>query len=657
MRLTIGKKLGLGFFAVLALMAISAAIVFASVGNMNRAIQTVANCDQMLNGLNHSIAALRGYVILGDAAQQAEFFTSERLSAWENIDAGMSGILADSADFRDAGISETIERVKRDLPRLRESQDQVEKLAHTPDNIPAVRILLEDASPEAETILNAITIMIDAEATNEASAERKALLKNLADLRGSLAQSVSDMRAYLLAGEASFRDEFDTHWAQNQSAYAALEAQSPLFLGPQLASWRELQESRDAFSPLPRKMFASRAGEDWNRALHIMETKSAPQGGAQRKDLEELKTIAGSDLHAARRMVTVTLIAATLMAVAIGALIAVLLSRSMANSIQQVLSCVQSVANGDLTGHEVRIDSRDELGALSQGVNAMVQSLRGILSAANRTTSEVAAASSEIATGAQQQLATLNQTATSLNEITTTSEEFKATMQEFADRARAVQEAADETTERTADGRRLTQKSAAKISQVRDNSLTAGKSVLKLAEQMQRIGEITATVNELAEQTKLLALNASIEAARAGDEGRGFAVVATQVRELANQSKESAGRIEGLISSTQKSMQEVVAKIHDGSRLAEDSAESVEQMAQTFEEIAQAIEQTREAMSQMHTGARQQEQGLVELVSSIAEIDTSSRETVAAAEQTQKAIVAIDQRIQSLNANIARFKT
>ncbi len=174
---------------------------------------------------------------------------------------------------------------------------------------------------------------------------------------------------------------------------------------------------------------------------------------------------------------------------------------------------------------------------------------------------------------------------------------------------------------------------------------------------MQRIGEITATVNELAEQTKLLALNASIEAARAGDEGRGFAVVATQVRELANQSKESAGRIEGLISNTHKSMQEVVSKIEEGSRLSEDSAESVEQMAQTFEEIAQAIEQTREAMSQMHTGARQQEQGLVELVSSIAEIDSSSRETVAAAEQTQKAIVAIDQRIQSLNATIARFKT
>jgi len=266
-------------------------------------------------------------------------------------------------------------------------------------------------------------------------------------------------------------------------------------------------------------------------------------------------------------------------------------------------------------------------------------------------------ASNEIAAGAQQQLAGLTQTATSLNQITTTAEEFKATMQEFADRARAVQEAADDTTKQTAAGRILTQESGARIEQVRINSRTAGGSVLKLAEQMQRIGEITATVNEIAEQTKLLALNASIEAARAGEEGRGFAVVATQVRELANQSKESAGRIESLITDTQRSMQEVARRSEEGSRLAEDSVESVQQMAKAFEEIANAIEQTREAMSQINTGARQQEDGIVELVSSITEIDTGSRESVASAEQTQKAIVAINQRIQSLNESIERFKT
>ncbi len=285
----------------------------------------------------------------------------------------------------------------------------------------------------------------------------------------------------------------------------------------------------------------------------------------------------------------------------------------------------------------------------------IVRSIGRSLGECTAATQKLSMSSTEIATGAQQQVTSLNQTATSLNEITTTAEEFKATMQEFADRARAVQEAANETAKQSAEGRTLTQESATRIEQVRVNSQAAGESVLKLAEQMQRIGEITATVNEIADQTKLLALNASIEAARAGEEGRGFAVVATQVRELANQSKEAAGRIESLISGTQKSMQDVVRKIESGSRLSEESTGIVRRMTSAFDEIAQAIQQTTSAMGQISTGAKQQEMGITELVSSITEIDSASKESLASAEQTRKAILSIDERIKQLDQTMATF--
>lgn len=359
---------------------------------------------------------------------------------------------------------------------------------------------------------------------------------------------------------------------------------------------------------------------------------------------------------AARRNLVVSQIVILTVGIAGAGLLFYALGRVLTAPLAGMVQSADAIAQGDLT-QSALAEGGDETGRLAAAFNKMVTSLRGILTESKGLTGEIASSSKEIATGAQQQLSSLNQTATSLNEIMTTAEEFKATMQEFADRARAVQEAADDTTQRTAEGRTLTQESASRIEQVRMNSQTAGESVLNLAEQMQRIGEITATVNEIAEQTKLLALNASIEAARAGEDGRGFAVVATQVRELANQSKEAAGRIESLIVDTQKSMQEVAGKTEEGRRLSEDSVDSVQKMAQAFEEIANAIEQTREAMAQINTGARQQEEGIAELVSSITEIDSASKESVAAAGQTQKSIVAIDQRIQSLNESIARFKT
>lgn len=270
-------------------------------------------------------------------------------------------------------------------------------------------------------------------------------------------------------------------------------------------------------------------------------------------------------------------------------------------------------------------------------------------------TSQVAAASSEIASGSQQQLASLNETVTSLNQVSSTAEEFKTTIQEFADRSRSVQEAAGETAKQASEGRSLAQQSARQSEAVRDDARAAGETVLQFADQMQRITEITDTVNEIAEQTKLLALNASLEAARAGEEGKGFAVVATQVRELANQSKTAAGNIASLISDTQRSLQSVVDRIEQGSLKSDETATMVKTMADQFEQIVAAFSQTADAMTQIAGGARQQEEGIVELVAGLTQIESASKETAASAEQTQKSIADIDRQMNTLNEAMANL--
>ncbi|HZZ79551.1 MAG TPA: methyl-accepting chemotaxis protein [Gemmataceae bacterium] len=352
-----------------------------------------------------------------------------------------------------------------------------------------------------------------------------------------------------------------------------------------------------------------------------------------------------------------TIIAGSLLAILVVSAFSYFLTRGITVPLQKVMERSRQIADGNLTQEKLTITTSDEIAQLTTLFNNMQENLKDLTKRASGVTTSLSTATAQIATAAQQQVTSLAETGTALNEVTTTSEEFKATMQEFADRARAVQEAAEETTKRTQRGREMSQESADKIQRVRKNAQEAGESVLRLAEQMQRIGDITSSVNEIAEQTKMLALNASIEAARAGEGGRGFAVVATQVRELANQSKEAAGRIEILINETQKSMQNVVIKIEDGSRLSTDSEDVVRQVARFFEEIARAIEQTTDAMKQIHAGARQQETGVGELVSSITEIDSSSKESLASAEQTQKSIVAINLQVQTLNEAMARFKT
>lgn len=672
MELTIGKKLGLGFGTVLALAVISAGITYNEVSHMMTSAEemtehtfpAVSACDDLLNGLNHSTAALRGYVILGDDPKEAEFFKADRGTAWKNMDEALAKLNDLYKTTADANDKRNLSTVQSSLEDLRKLEQDVEDIAQTDKNVPAVQMMLTEGAPKADKLLAATTAMIDAEEALAATAERKALLKTLGDFRSSFMLCRTSIRDFMEKADLQFKQAFETQWKINQKAYEEIETQTKLLEGRQPDRWEEAKKARAEYESLTTQMFTLRTGEEWNRAHYIQQKQSAPKALAIRGGLDALETAAQTraatshtGLESASSAVFWTLLIATFAAIIIGSGVALFLSRGIAAAVSNLLAAVKAVAAGDLTGQTVRVTSSDELGQLAEGLNQMVVSLRNILSETTTMTGEVAAASNEISAASQQQVATLNQTATSLNQITATAEEFKATMQEFVDRARAVKEAADETAKRSADGRLLTQDSAARIDQVRSNSQAAGQSVLNLSEQMQRIGEITATVNEIAEQTKLLALNASIEAARAGEEGRGFAVVATQVRELANQSKEAAGRIEALIADTQKSMQDVVNKIEDGSRLSQDSTDIVRRVTSSFDEIVQAIEQTREAMVQINTGAREQEGGIAQLVSSIAQIDAGSKESLTAAEQTQKSILAIDHRIRALNQSVARFKT
>jgi len=385
------------------------------------------------------------------------------------------------------------------------------------------------------------------------------------------------------------------------------------------------------------------------KADRILDQKVQPQI-AQQVDL------AGQRAKQATDLATTVIVLSVLVGLVFGGFVSVVSQRRVTRPLKNMAEAMAPVALGDLRSPALA-DSNDEPGLLAAAFNQMVSSLRYFLAESKTMTEEVATASNEIATSAQQQVTSLTESATSINEITTVAEQFKTTMREFVDRARAVEEAAEETGKRSNEGLGLTRESVTRIDQVRNNARAAGESVLDLAAQMQRINEITTTVNEIAEQTKLLSLNASIEAARAGEGGRGFAVVATQVRELANQSKEAVGRIESIIAETRNTMQTVVAQIEDGSQLSDESSEIVKKVTEAFEQIATAVFQTTDAMKQISVGAKDQERGITDLANGIAQVDTASSEALAGAQQTQKSIAAIDERIGTLNDRMNRFQT
>ena len=667
----LGTKIGSGYLLVTLVLATAVVFTLIQIARMDNIVHnligrhapTFEACLRILNGVHKSSAKLRGYVLVKEEPLKKE--RAEAIS--QEMDPALKDLKSLIREFGTAEQISQIDALENHLTEFKKYQQDVEDVAHTEKNLPANYILTHEADPKAEQIIDLIGAMIDEEAAIPPTPERRKLLANLANFNGSFVLSLTNLRAYLDSAEEKpedkYRERFDQEWQMNQRAYEQIDSQQALLSGKQPEQWGRVKRLRGELERLPTRMFTVRESREWNLAVAWLRDRILPLVSSIEKTLEQLQKdlrpqVEGNRADIARQMAWlnsvewVSLIAGILISGTLG----VVVTRSITRPLGKVVDAAKGIVNGDLTQPPFA-ESGDETGQLAAAFNKMTGFLRSLLDDAKQTTAETSTASSQIATAAQQQVTSMNETGTALNEVTTTAEEFKATMQEFADRARAVQEAAEETTKRTHQGRDLSQESADRITRVRKNAQEAGENVLRLTEQMQRIGEITASVNEIAEQTKLLALNASIEAARAGEGGRGFAVVATQVRELANQSKEAAGRIEHLISETQKSMQNVATKIEEGSRLSTDSSDIVRQVANAFEEIAKAIEQTTDAMKQINAGARQQEQGISQLVSSITEIDSSSKESLASAEQTQRSILSINQRIQGLNDAMAKFKT
>ena len=618
--LTTVKKVGLGFALLTLVLVAAVGLTIWQVARTQAVTHQLVNQSgpmseaslRVVNGLNFALSQVRGWVLIED-----ERFKTGNTAAWANwIDPGMADLKRLVDQYGNETQKQQVKVIEDTLKEIKEYHRQIMAVVRTDKNFPAQELMRNQAAPKAQEVLDAVTAMIDEESKLEATLERKQLLYQFANFRNSFSRTQTSIREYLASGSDSDFQRYQQLWQENVKAYDDIESSVLLLMGTESRQWTRLKSRRSEFEPLVSQVVVLRQSDKWDVVVATSRDGDAPRARIIRTTIGKFI----SDMEPQNKANRDALVSMT----------------SLLTTLEWTLLIVGIVIS---------------IGLGTLIIRNVEQSIATVLA----STREVGTSATEISTGSQQQVASLNQTATSLNEITSTAEEFKATMQEFADRARAVQEAAAETAQRSTEGRSLAQQSAARIEQVRTNSQAAGESVLNLAEQMQRIGEITATVNEIAEQTKLLALNASIEAARAGEEGRGFAVVATQVRELANQSKEAAGRIESLISTTQKSMQDVVAKIEDGSRLADQSTEIVRNMTDSFEKIAGAIALTTEAMTQITTGAKQQELGITELVSSITEIDSASKESLSASEQTLRAIVSIDTQIKRLDDTMTAF--
>jgi PAS domain S-box-containing protein len=291
--------------------------------------------------------------------------------------------------------------------------------------------------------------------------------------------------------------------------------------------------------------------------------------------------------------------------------------------------------NRDITALKMAEMERDELLSIERSqrtdLEALVLQIQDAVSRLNSAAAEILASATQQASSVVEQEATITQTMATVEEV-------RQTVMQTADRAQGVASAARQSVNVSHTGAEAVSASIDGMSSIKEKVEHIAENILVLSERTQQIGEIIDTVNALAEQSKLLALNASIEAARAGEEGRGFAVVAMEVRQLAEQSRQATGRIRDILTEIQQATNSAVMVTEEGSKGAERGVGLVQQAGSAIRDLSATIEGAAQAAVQIAASTHQQTTGMEQLSTAMLYIRASATQNAASTRQMERSV-------------------
>lgn len=343
-------------------------------------------------------------------------------------------------------------------------------------------------------------------------------------------------------------------------------------------------------------------------------------------------------------------------ALLLGAILVYFITRSITRPLAELIGVSEQIGGGDLT-QRVAVRTKDEFGQLGSSFNTMVDSLRAVVQEVGQTAAQLAASSEELTASAEQTsqatenvAATIQQVAAgtdkqvqSVEESSTAVKEMSQGVQRIAENAQIVASSAIQASEVALDGNESIQSAVQQMNSISETVNGLAQVVKELGERSEEIGQIVEVITSIAAQTNLLALNAAIEAARAGEHGRGFAVVADEVRKLAEQSSSSAQQIAGLIATIQSetgkavtSMQHATHEVSEGIGVVNSAGQSFKQIQASVNTVAEQIQEVSAASEQMSAATDQVVQS-IDHIAQISETAASGSQTVSASAEEQLA--------------------
>ena len=487
---------------------------------------------------------------------------------------------------------------------------------------------------------------------------RMPLQHNAQDLALGASREAAAVRGYLATGNPKFKKDIDQAIQEVDDSLTYLNQNAKI-----KEAVKPINDAKMKFTPHLKKMTELYETQGQTAAAVYMTTYAAPDNNAFLAEIDQYIKQQEQSVNEDKKKVVeqedkllMTVITILSMGIIFGGASSVLIARPIIRSIQQGVEYAQAMALGKFD-QQLTIKTTDEMGTLLQSLNTASGSLRLLIKQVANSAESVAASSEQLTAGAEQSAQAANQVAATItsvaqgaekqlqavNATVAAVEQLSTGIQQVAANADSVTEMAERATKAAQQGDNTIDDAMRQMLSIEKTVSSSAQVVIKLGERSKEIGHIVETISGIAAQTNLLALNAAIEAARAGEQGRGFAVVADEVRKLAEQSQDAAKQIATLISGIQSETDKAVVAMSDGTREVKVGAEVVNCAGQAFKEIVQLVNEESDQIQEISVAIQQMAAGSRQIVTSVRDIDRISKDaagqtqTVSAATQEQSA--------------------
>ncbi|MHB8724039.1 MAG: methyl-accepting chemotaxis protein [Casimicrobiaceae bacterium] len=540
--------------------------------------------------------------------------------------------------------------------------------------------------------------------TAELVAHSHEVLEKLETVLSTLKDAETGQRGYIITGDDRYLEPFRAAQGSisqnvkalreltqdNVNQQRRLDTLEPLIEG----KFAELQETIDARKDKAKGFDVALQLVLTDKGKKLMDEMRRTIGAMAREENALLKERA-DESQASARNTTLTIVFGTLTAFILLAVVGFVITRNIARPLQGLTAMAERITVGDLSVN-VPTDTRgDEVGVLMRTFDRMTKSLRAMASAAEQiaagdlrstikpqspddvlgnafsrmsedlrdqirglieganvlgsTASEIVASTSQLASGA-------SESAVAVSETTTTVEEVRQTAQVASQKAKQVSDSAQKAAQSSERGRKSTDDVGAAMNRIRQQMDAIAASMLRLSEQSQAIGQIMASVEDLAAQSNLLAVNAAIEAAKAGEHGQGFSVVAQEVKSLAEQSRQATNQVRTILGDIQKATTAAVMATEQGSKAVEAGTNQAEAAGESIQALAASVNEAAQAAIQIAASGQQQLVGVDQVAGAMESIKQASIQNVASAKQLETAARNLNELGQRLKQMVERYK-